>query len=77
MNRSRWTQWRDVKRRNLERLPVNTKETETLEKIYLSVMASVIEAHQEHDWEVMARLLELAGDLCWRMKARLDDEDKS
>ena len=56
---------------------MNTKETETLEKIYLSVMASVIEAHQEHDWEVMARLLELAGDLCWRMKARLDDEDKS
>lgn len=72
MNRTRFAPWNSVKRHFLEILPLNTRETETLEQIYETTMESVREAAKVKDWEVMARLLELASDLAWRMKARLE-----
>lgn len=52
---------------------MNTKETDTLKQIYETTMESVSAAVTNQDWEVVARLLELASDLAWRMKVRLDN----
>lgn len=50
------------------------QKVETLHEIYTEVMGAVEKAHETDDWELMAALLEVASDLAWRMKARIEEE---
>ena len=41
--------------------------SKTLKNVYADLLSAILKAHQSEQWLTMARLLDVAGDLCWKI----------
>ena len=68
MNRNKFIPLKRLERHHLlETVTMNDSVSKTLKNVYVDLLSAILKAHQSEQWLTMARLMDVAGDLCWKI----------